>query len=125
MWCQQTWTQPRASNAAGTSAPHQGRAGGEEVHGQWSLSSAHTPHQPPAQMYISPGKAEEMCLTGAGRLPRAAGVASSRILAGFASHNRKSRGHARKTHQTLPQQDLARRFPQAAINGKLAEKSRW
>lgn len=28
-------------------------------------------------------------------------------------------------YQILPQQDLARRFPQAATNGKLAGKSRW
>lgn len=61
----------------------------------------------------------------AGQLPKAAGVASSTILAGFDSHNRNSQGRARKMHQTLPRQDLARRFPWAAANGKLAEKSRW
>lgn len=62
---------------------------------------------------------------GAGWLPKAAGVASSTILAGFDSHNRNIWGRARKMHQTLPRQDLARRFPWAATHGKLAEKSRW
>lgn len=62
---------------------------------------------------------------GAGQLPKAEGVAFSTILAGFDSHNRNSQGCARKMHQILPQKNLGRRFPWAATNGKLAERSRW